>query len=174
MEYNTLVRTSFFPILKNFGFDIAKEFKNIICFQSSVMKVNVVFNEYEKSNFIEIGRQNEVLYPLSNNAIRSIFNSVLSIEQVTPEIFVENLSVIFRQKEGVEILKGNIKHLVEFIEKESNDYTLELVQRQTLETASKAWEKNDYKAFIKSIDEIDIEKVPQSYQLKYKIAKQKL
>lgn len=174
MEYNTLVRTSLFPILKKYGFDIAEEFKNIVRFQSSVMKVNVVFNDYEKSNFIEIGRKNEVLYPLSNNAIRIIFNSELHIEQVTPEIFVENLSVIFQQKEGIEILKGNIKHLVEFIEKESNDYTFELVQRQTLETASKAWEKNDYKAFIKSIDEIDIEKVPQSYQLKYKIAKQKL
>lgn len=38
--------------------------------------------------------------------------------------------------------KGNIKHLFEFIEDERNDYTVELVQRQTLETASKAWERN--------------------------------
>lgn len=174
MEYNTLVRISLFPILKKYGFDIAEEFKNIVRFQSSVMKVNVVFNEYENSNFIEIGRKNEVLYPLSNYAIRIIFNSELSIEQVTPENFVENLSFIFQQKEGVKILKGNTKNLVEFIEKESNNYTLELVKRQTLETASKTWEKKDYKAFIKSIDEIGVEKVPQSYQLKYKIAKQKL
>ena len=42
MEYNTLVRTSLFPILKKYGFDIAEEFKNIVRFQSSVMKVNVV------------------------------------------------------------------------------------------------------------------------------------
>jgi hypothetical protein len=174
MEFNTLVKTQLFPILQKYGFDIAEEFKNIVRFQSSVMKVNIAFNDYEKSNFIEIGRQNEVLYPLNDNAIKIIFNSELHIEQVTPEIFVQNLSIIFQQKEGVEILNGDIKHLVEFIEKESNDYTFELVQRQTLEAASKAWERNDYKAFIKSIDEIDIEKVPQSYQLKYKIAKQKL
>ena len=48
------------------------------------------------------------------------------------------------------------------------------IKKISIDTASKAWEKNDYKAFIKSMDEIDIEKVPQSYQLKYKIAKQKL
>jgi hypothetical protein len=174
MEFNILVKTQLFPILQKYGFDIAEEFKNIIRFQSSAMKVNVAFNDYEKSNFIEIGRQNEVLHPLNDNAIKIIFNSELHIEQVTPEIFVQNLSIIFQQKEGVEILNGDIKHLVEFIEKESNDYTFELVQQQTLETASRAWERNDYKAFIKSIDEIDIEKAPQSYQLKYKIAKQKL
>lgn len=174
MEFNTLVKTQLFPILQKYGFDIAEEFKNIIRFQSSAMKVNVAFDDYEKSNFIEIGRQNEVLHPLNDNVIKIIFNSELNIEQVTPEIFVQNLSIIFQQKEGVEILNGDIKHLVEFIEKESNDYTFELVQQQTLEAASRAWERNDYKAFLKSIDEIDVEKAPQSYQLKYKIANQKL
>ena len=174
MEFNVLVKTQLFPILNKYGFDIIEEFKNIVCFQSSVMKVNVVFNDCEKSNFVEIGKQNEVLHPLNDNAIRVIFNSDLHIEKVTPEIFVQNLSVIFQQKKGIEILNGNTNHLVEFIEKESNDYTFELLKRQTLETALKAWEMNDYRAFIKSIDEMDIEKLPQSFQLKYKISKQKL
>ena len=174
MEFNKLIRISLLPILNKYEFDIAEEFKNIVRFQSSVMKVNVGFNKYEKSNFIEIGRKNEQLYPLNNNTIRIFFNSELPIEQVTPKIFVENLSVVFQQKEGIEILKGNIKLLVEFIEKEIHDYNSEFMQRQTLETASKAWEKGDYKAFVKSIDEIDIEKVSKSYQLKYKIAKRKL
>jgi len=48
---------------------------------------------------------------------------------------------------------------------------VELIQRQTLETTSNAWKKNNYKAFIKSIDEIGIENLPKSYQSKYKIAK---
>jgi hypothetical protein len=46
MEFNTLVRTQLFPILQKYEFEIAEEFKNIVRFQSSVMKVNVVFNDY--------------------------------------------------------------------------------------------------------------------------------
>jgi hypothetical protein len=174
MEFNTLVKAELYPILQKYGFDISKEYKNIVRFQSTKIEINIVFNNYEKSNYISIGRKNEILYPLSNNAIRIIFNSDLHIELVTSEIFVQNLSVIFQQKEGIEILKGNINYLVEFIEKEINDYNLKIMHRQTLEIASKAWARNDYKAFIKSMDEIDIEKVSKSYQLKYQIAKQKL
>ena len=53
-------------------------------------------------------------------------------------------------------------------------YTAELIERQALETASCAWKSNDFDAFVTSIDKIGIDKTPQSYQLKYKIAKQKL
>lgn len=174
MEFNRLVKQQLFPIFQKEGFKILEEFKNIIRFESSTMKVNIVFNDYEKSNYIEIGRRGETLYPLNNNVVRNIFNSKLQIDQVSQEVFVNNLAMIFEQKEGVEILRGNIKYLVKFIEQESNDYTFELVQRQTLQAASKAWENKDYKGFINSIDKMNIEKIPQSYQLKYKIAKEKL
>ncbi len=174
MEFNKLVKEELLPILQNKGFEVVEELNNIIRFSSSNMEIGIVYNDYERSNFIEIGKRDEILYPLNDNVVKNIFNSELRISQVTPEVFVKNLASLFTQKEGSEILKGNIKHLVKFIEQESSNYTSELIQRQTLETASKAWEKNDYKAFVKSIDEIGIEKIPQSYQLKYKIAKQKI
>jgi len=173
MEFNTLVKEQLFPILEKVGFKLSEEFKNIIRFESSVLQINIVYNDYEKSNFIELGNKNDILYPLNDSVVKNVFKSELPINQVTPEIFVKNLGLIF-ESFGLEILKGNIKNLVEYVEKGSSDYTFELVQRQTLETASKAWEKNNYKAFIKSIDEIGIEKLPKSYQLKYKIAKQKV
>lgn len=174
MKFNKLVNTKLSPILKQYGFEVIEDFRNIIRFQSSLIKINIVFNDYEKANFIEVGKPNEILYPLNDSVIKNVFNSDLPIEQVTSEIFVHNISIIFQQKEGIELLNGDIKKLIEFAEEESNDYTFRLLQKQALETASKAWEMNDYKAFIKSMDEIDIEKVPQSYQIKYKIAKQKL
>jgi 2,3-bisphosphoglycerate-independent phosphoglycerate mutase len=71
-------------------------------------------------------------------------------------------------------LQGNIKDLVDYVEKESSDYTFELIHRQTLDAASKAWDIKDYKNFIELIDRIDIYKVSKSFQLKYKIAKQKI
>jgi hypothetical protein len=174
MEFNTLVKTQLFPTLQKFEFEIAEEYKNILRFQSSVIELNIVYNDNEKSCYISIGKKGKSLYELRNNAVRELLNSSLSVEQITSEIFVKNLITLFETKEGTALLKGNIEDFIKFKTLEDNNYTFELVQRQILETASKAWERNDYKAFIKSMDETDIEKVPQSYQLKYKIAKQKL
>ena len=174
MEFNTLVKTQLFPILQKYGFEIAEEFKNILRFQSSVIEINIVYNDYEKSCYISIGKKGKSLYELRNNAVKELFNSSLSVEQVTPEVFVQNLFSLFETKEGSEILKGSIETFIKFKISEDNNYTSELLQRQALEAASRAWEANDYVAFVESIEEIGISKIPQSYQLKYKIAKQKL
>lgn len=175
MEFNILVKTQLLPILQMYGFEIVEEFKNIIRFQSSVMKVNLVFNDYDKSHLVELGRQGETLYPLNDNAVKELWgSSALPIEQVTSKIFVQNLSLLFETKEGIEILKGNVSLLKSIISQQSEDYTSEIMQKQALEIASRAWEANDYVTFIESIEEIGISKIPQSYQLKYKIAKQKL
>lgn len=104
MEFNTLVKTYLSPILQKYGFEIAEEIKNIVRFQSSVMKVNLVFNDYDKSHFVEIGRQGETLYPLNDNAGKELWgSSALPIEQVTSKVFVQNLSLLFETKEGIEI-----------------------------------------------------------------------
>ena len=55
MEFNTLVKTRFFSILQKYGFEIEEEFENVLRFQSPVMKVNIVFNPYDKSFLVEIG-----------------------------------------------------------------------------------------------------------------------
>lgn len=175
MEFNTLVKAQLFPIFQKYGFRIAEEFKNILRFQSSVMKVNLVFNDYDKSHLVELGRQGETLYPLNNNAVKALWGSfALPVEQVTSEIFVQNLFLLFETKEGVEILKGNISLLESAISQQSKNYTSELLLNQELEISAKAWAVNDYAAFVESIDKIGVSKIPQSYQLKYKIAKQKL
>jgi hypothetical protein len=171
MEFNILVKKELLPILQNKGFQVVEELNNVVRFSSSNMEVGLAYNSYENSNFIEIGKLGENLYPLSDNVVKNIFNSDLKISKVTPDLFVKNIALLFSQKEGTEILKGNIKSLVNFIEHECSNYTFELIKLQTLETASKAWEKNDYTEFIKIIDEIGIEKSPKSFQLKYKIAK---
>lgn len=175
MEFNTLVKAHLSPIFQKYGFEIAEEMKNIVRFQSSIMKVNLVFNDYDKSHFLEIGRQGEILYPLNDNVVKELWgSSALPIEQVTLKTFVQNLSLIFETKEGAEILKGNIGLLKDILNQESEKYTSELMQKQALEAASKAWEAMDYLAFVENINKIEIDKIPQSYQLKYKIAKQKL
>lgn len=174
MEFNTLVKTQLFPILQKYGFEIAEEFKNILRLQSSVIEINIVYNDYEKSCYISIGRKERSLYELRNNAVRELLNSSLSVEQVAPEIFVQNLSLLFETEEGIALLKGHIDDFIKFKISEDNHYTSELMEKQVLEVASKAWEASDYLSFVDSIDKIGFSKIPQSYQLKYKIAKQKL
>jgi hypothetical protein len=174
MEFNTLVRIQLLPILRKYGFEIAEDFKNIVRFQSTVMMVNIVFNNYDKSHLVELGRLGESLYPLNNNAIKVLFSSELSIEQVTSKVFTQNLSLLFEQQEGVEMLKGNLEPLGNFTIIQSEHYTSELIQRQELEIASKAWKEKDYKNFVESINKMGIDKVPQSYKLKYKLAIQRL
>ena len=90
------------------------------------MKVNIVFNRYDRSFLVEIGKQDNELYPLNDYVVKELFHSSLSIEQVTPEIFVQNLSIIFETKEGAEILKGDISSFIEFKLSEINNYNTEL------------------------------------------------
>ena len=138
------------------------------------MKVNIVFNPYDRSFLVEIGKRDETLYLLDDYVVKELFNSSLSVEQVTPEIFVQNLSTLFATQEGIEILQGNVKKLKSIMIRQSDNYTFELLLKQALEISTKAWEANDYAAFVNSIDKIGINRLPQSYQLKYKIAMQKL
>jgi hypothetical protein len=174
MEFNALVKAQLFPILRKYGFAIAEEFKNIVRFRSSVVKINIVFNPYEQSYLVEIGNPGEILYPLNNGVAGKLFNDELPIEQITPEVFVKNLSLLFETKEGVEILKGNLVYLKRIVKQQSEDYTSDLVRRQVLEAASKAWDANDYVSFVDNIDKLTTSELPQSYRLKYKIAIQKL
>lgn len=174
MDFNTLVKTQLFPILQKYGFKMTEEFKNVLRFQSSVIKINIVFDEYDNSHFIEIGRLGGLLYPLNDRIIKDLFNSSLSIEHVMTETFVQNLISLFKTKDGHEILKGNINHLMTYESTGINDYNVKMLHNQALLIALKAWEAHDYVTFVKSIDNVGINNIPLSYQLKYKIAKQKL
>ncbi|WP_280670968.1 MULTISPECIES: hypothetical protein [unclassified Dysgonomonas] len=173
MKFTSLVKAQLFPIFQEYGFNIIRESENTIQFKSLILKINVVFNKYDKSHLIEIGKEG-ALYPLNNNVVKELFDSNLSIEEVTSETFVQNLSVLFKTRKGAEMLNGNVEFLKKNIIQQSEDYTSELMQKQELEAAWEAWEVGDYEVFINKIDRIGVNKVPQSYQLKYKIAKHKL
>ena len=171
MDFNTLVKTRLFPILQKYGFEIKEEFQNILHFQSSIIEIKIILNSLEKSCYLFMGKKGELLHELRNNAVKELFNSSLSVERVTSETLVQNLSILFETKEGVEILKGNIDAFINFKISEDENYTSELIRKQLLDVASKAWKNNDNITFAKSIEKVGINNVPQSYKLKYKIAK---
>lgn len=172
MEFNKLIRAKFYLELQKYGFEISEELKNIVRFQSSSIEINIIFNDLEKSCYLSIGRKGEALLPLNDNVAKEFFNSKLAFEQVTPEAFLQNLSLLFETKEGIEILRGNIDPFIKYKQSEINNFNTALILKQALEAASKAWKAKDYISFVEIIDKIGINNISQSYQLKYKIAKQ--
>jgi len=174
MDFNELVKKQLLPIFQKEGFDITEEYKNIIRFESFKMKINIVFNDYEKMAFIEIGKKGNTLYPLSDKIVANVFNSELQIENVVPEIFIGNIAFIFKQSKGIDILNGDIGFLTEFSNVEILNYNIELAQKQTLGIATEKWKNKDYEGFINEIDKISVDKIPLSYLSKYNFSKKKI
>lgn len=180
MEFNTLVKAQLFPILQKYGFEKADESKNYLKFESDNLVVVICRDERENSNLLYVGKKDSNQYLIDGNIIKRFFISDLErefkIPERTIEDFVNNLFIFFTEA-GYRLLKEESEVLLnikKFIIQQSENYTSELLLEQGLEVASRAWEAKDYTAFVESIDKIGINKIPKSYQLKYKIAKQKL
>lgn len=180
MEFNEIIINRLGTILNNEGLYLSEQFRNYLKFKSDKIVVVICQDEREKSNLLYVGRADNNQCLIDGNIIKMFFvpdsEKEFNISELSVEDFANNLFALFTGK-GRELLKENSEILFDiknFMEMKSKEYTDELLKRQALEEASKAWEANDYVAFVESIDKIGISKMPQSYQLKYKIAKQKL
>jgi hypothetical protein len=176
MEFNQLVIKKIVPLFKDYGFLVVEEYENYFRFKSKIVESIISYNELDGTSVFEIGKMNEFLYPLNEKLIKQIFGSDAKINQVTKEMFVENIT-LFLQNNGSAFLRGDESKLLEFkiySEKESEVYTFQILQAQNLTSANKAWENGNYKEFIKTIDQTNKDKLPSSYHLKYKIANQKI
>jgi hypothetical protein len=176
MEFNQLVTESILPLFKEHNFFVVEQYRNFFHVKSNVVEVTISYNELDRTSLFEIGKIGGFLYPLNDKLVQQVFGSDLKINQVTKEMFVDNIA-LFLKGSGSALLKGDENKLLElkiFSEKESKKYTLQILQEQILAAANKAWENGNYKEFIKIIDKTDKNKLPSSYQLKYKIANQKV
>ncbi|RRQ46497.1 hypothetical protein [Chryseobacterium sp. SC28] len=175
MDFNIQIKTQLFPIFQRYGFEIVEEFKNVLRFQSSITKINIVHNPFENSNTIWVGKRGKTdMIEINNNLLILFFNSLLNLDKVSVEVFINNL-VIFFENEGESLLIGNkINDLEKFDLERSKIYTQNLLNQQNINAADKAWQQNDYENFVNIINGLNYEKLPKPYLLKYKIAKQKL
>lgn len=175
MEFDQLVSEKIVPLFNTHDFIIAEKFKNYFHFRSTTIQAAIGHNELDKTNHFEIGKIDEFSYPLKGKLIKQIFGIDLKIDHVTKEIFVDNVSS-FLKNEGAVLLKGDMPVIYEikaFIEKESKIYTLQILLKQNLAAADRAWGQGNYTEFIKIIDSINKDDLSASYQLKYKIALRK-
>lgn len=176
MEFNKLVSGSLELIFQKYKLYLAEQYKNYVKFKSEHIIITVSHDDRENSNSLYVGKNENSLYPIDENVLKDVFNSTLKINYVTMEVFINNLTVFF-EGEGQPLIVGNaptLKRVEEYVNIKSNEYTMELVNKQHFDAANKAWEAGKFKDFIKYLDKIDRKQLPSSYELKYKIAHQKL
>jgi hypothetical protein len=176
MDFNQLVLKNVLPLFGGSGFEVAEQYKNYFHFRSKIVEAIISYDELDGTSLFEIGKVNEFLYAINDKLLEQLFNSHLKVDQVTMEKFIDNIA-LFLESSGSSLLSGDESKLREiklFSEKESEEYTAQLLYEQILAAANKAWEIGNYKEFIHLIDEINKNNLPSSYRLKYKIASEKI
>jgi len=176
MNFNQLIADKISPLLEENGFLIAETQENYFRFTSEEVKLNISYNPREKSGLMEVGKRDKMSYPLNDKLIRIIFDSPITIEgSYGADAFVDHLAV-FLHGDGFPIVKGDhvkLEEIKKFVEQESKEYTNALKLEQILQQADQAWKDEEYSEFTRLINELKKGKLPASYLLKYKIAKQK-
>src|ERR1700694_6040620 len=143
MEFNALVSDRLDLIFQKHNLHVIEQFKNYVKFRSDNIILTISHNDRENSNSLFIGRNESALYPIDDNVLKDVFNSVLKINYVTPEVFVNNLAVFF-EEEGKQLISGNadtLNAVEKYIYAKSEEYTLQLMEQQNLDAANKAWEE---------------------------------
>ncbi|WP_428897778.1 hypothetical protein Dip518_001571 [Parelusimicrobium proximum] len=174
MNFNAVIKNKVYPIFYEYNFKIYKDEKNCIQLRSSKIEINIAYNILEQSCYLSIGKIGEMHYPLTDNFIKDIFKVNFSVEDLPLLKFIENIVRIFNMPQGVELLKGNIDELREYVEKESHEYTERIIFNQMLYKIDIAWQEKKYVEFIRYLNKLDLDKLPKSYKLKYEIAKKKI
>src|SRR5882757_6133144 len=174
MKFNELIIERLGVILTKYNLHIVDQFENYLKLQSKNLNIILTYNSLENSNTFWIGRNidNSDNIEIDDTLLREFFQSDLKISLCTTDLFLENLLVFF-EREGKVLLGGNLNKLIELEEygrERSRLYTMQLVDKQNLNAADNAWAENNYGEFIKYIDKINKERLPRSYELKYKIA----
>lgn len=176
MEFNSLISKKLSVFFKNYNLQIIEEFKNYLKLKSDKIFIILTHDEREKSNALYVGRNENHMYPIDENVLKKAFDSDLKINNISQEEFVNNIAIFFEGK-GRPLISGNV-YAIEAVEKyvylEGQLYTTELLNKQNLQAANKAWEQNNFKDFIRYLDNIEVRYLPSSYKIKYKMALRKL
>jgi hypothetical protein len=178
MEFSQLILEQLSLVIRKYNLQVVEQRKEYIQFESEHLTIILSHNPLENSNTLWIGKITDKRYAveIDNKILKLFFNSDLKLSQVPFEVFVKNL-VLFFENEGKPLLIGDINtisKLEEFDLERSRIYTQEILDKQNLIAINKAWDKGNYREFIKLLDQVDKDKLPSSYQLKYKIAHRKV
>lgn len=174
MEFNQEVHYKLDLIFQEYNLLIVEEYENYLRLKSPHLTIIIGYSPIENSGILYIGRSsgNSEMVEVNNDVMKEFFNSDLHLSSLTTEIFLNNL-VLFFKREGKALFEGDLNTIIElenYYKKKNTAYTRNLIDQQNLESANHAWNQENYKEFIRYLEKINFETLPNSYKLKYKIA----
>ena len=174
MNFNQIIEKKLIPFFDKYNINIVENRNNYLKFQSIDVVIILTYNQLEYRSTLWLGKSNNEAdkIEIDDFIITLFFKSDLKLNFASIENFTNNL-ILFFTKDAEKILIGETKileDLIEFASARSKRYTEDLLKHQNLIELDKDWEIKNYKAFIKTIDKLNLNELPKSYMLKYKIA----
>ena len=152
------------------NFSVSYKEQHFIRYSTNSTVITVAYANLEYLFYTHVGQDSKSLLELTPTAIKTVFKD--DSFQLQSTLTIDNL-ISFFNSTGKSIISGDkdtFKKLSEFSDRQSREFTKEIIQQQNIQGADKAWTQKDYLSFIKCIDRTDKESLPKSYLKKYKIA----
>lgn len=172
MKFNEQVKDVLWRQLQKEGYSIDEESENLVVFTCGIQQIRFIYDYYDYTHLVSIGKGNES-YSLDSEVVKMVFGLEILLGQVPRDIFLNNAAYLFRQKEGIDILRGETDKLEQAVKEYSATYTKALLKRQDLTRADNAWENRDYQSFIEIMNQMDMPELAESYRKKYEITQKK-
>lgn len=176
MSFNQLISEKLHPLFTEHGLEVTEHMTNIVSYQSTKLYVSLVHNPRENSNTLWVGKSHSDTVEIDNHLMRDYYDSDLKLSNLSQDDFVKNVFLFFLG-DGEKLLTGNESDLIslgKFSEKRSEEYTENLLEKQSLDAANRAWKEGNYLDVIKHLKSVNEENLPASYKQKYKIAQKRL
>lgn len=176
MKFNQLISEKLHSLFIEYGLEITEQLKDIVRYESAVLHISLVHNPRENSNTLWVGRKYFNAVEVNNQIMQEYFNSGLKLDNLPQGKFITNVFLFFIG-EGEKLLEGHenvLAGLEKFNEQRSLEYTVNLMEKQNLEAANKAWKDGNYWDVIKYLEKIHEDDLPESFKQKYKIAQQRI
>ena len=155
-------------------FSVTKKEQHFIEYSKSSAIITVAYAGLEYLFYTHVGQNSKSLIELTPTSVKEVFKDASFQFQTT--LTIDNL-ISFLKAAGKPIVLGDknvFKELYKFSERQSREYTKQIIHLQNIQGADKAWTQKDYANFIECIDKTERDLLPESYLKKYKIAVDKL
>lgn len=170
MKFDDVIK-SISPIFLEHGFSISDHSRNYIRYESDVVAFTFAFDSIENAFYVAAGYKDRILIELLDNQLmQEVFGAVNYSGQ---KQLIDEYLVHFLKGRGHELLRDNsavLDKLEAYSTRRAKEYTESILKQQTLKAADNAWINKDYPSFIKLLDTIDKNTLPESYLKKYRIA----
>ena len=176
MNFNQTIIDKLDAILSAHYFVLTEQFKGSLKYENNGFYFSFTRDPREQMDVFWVGRHDGFPIEINNKILSEFFNSEIKIEQKTMDEFALNVYEFLRTN-GMRLLQAKEQDylaLEYFSEKQSEEYTSEILERQYLDAANKAWEKKNYSDVLKALSHIDKNRLSISFKQKYKISKKRI